>query len=184
METTVTRWYTARGAVKRAVGLAGADLDSLIDAYIKGASQHIENILGRRFIPETGINYFPWPTKASAGGYILYLEDLDLIAVTLLQAKAQDTTPTEIVPADYFLEPVNEGPPYNRIEIDLSSSAVFESGDTPQRSIAATGRWGYCEDTEVAGALAGAVATDAVTLCAAHPDRRARRERHDSGSPR
>ena len=156
MGGTATRWYTTRSAVKAAVGIAGADLDSLIDSYIEGASQHIENILGRRFIPETAIKYFRWPTRASSGGYILYLEDLDLIAVTLLQAKAQDTTPTTIVAADFFTEPVNEGPPYNRIEIDLSSSAAFDSGDTPQRSIAVTGRWGYGEDTKAAGALAEA----------------------------
>ena len=154
MGGTATRWYTTRSAVKAAVGIAGADLDSLIDSYIEGASQHIENILGRRFIPETAIKYFRWPTRASSGGYILYLEDLDLIAVTLLQAKAQDTTPTTIVAADFFTEPVNSGPPYNRIEIDLSSSAAFDSGDTPQRSIAVTGRWGYGEDTKAAGALA------------------------------
>lgn len=156
MGGTATRWYTTIGAVKAAVPIMGADLDSLIGSYIEGASQHIENILHRCFIPETAIKYFRWPTRASSGGYILHLEDLDLIAVTLLQAKAQDTTPTTIVAADFFTEPTNEGPPYSRIEIDLSSSAAFESGDTPQRSIAVTGRWGYGEDTKAAGALAEA----------------------------
>jgi len=153
---TATRWYATRGGVKNAVGIPGPDLDSLIDSYIKAASQDIENLLGRRFIPETATKYFPWPTQASAGGYVLYLEDEDLIALTTLKAKAQDTTPTTIVAADYFLEPVNSGPPYSRIEIDLSSSSAFESGDTSQRSISVLGRWGYCEDTEAAGALAEA----------------------------
>lgn len=153
--SNATRWYTTRELAKDAVGLKGGDLDALMGSYIQAASEGIEAFLGRRFIPETGTKYFRWPPRIG-GGYVLDLGDLDLIACTKLEAKAQDTTPTEIVAADYFEEPVNSGPPYSRIEIDLSSSAAFEPGDTPQRSIAVTGRWGYGEDTLAAGALAEA----------------------------
>jgi len=153
--SNATRWYSTREGVKAAVGIAGADLDSLIDSYIEAASEDIESFLGRRFIPETAIKYLRWPPRIG-GGYVLELTDLDLIAVTLLQAAALDSSPTTIAAADYFLEPVNSGPPYTRIEIDQSSSAAFLSGETAQRSIAITGRWGYCEDTKAAGALAEA----------------------------
>jgi len=153
--SNATRWYCTREAVKAAVGMPGADLDSLLDSYVEAASEDVESFLGRRFIPETAIKYFRWPPLIG-GGYVLQLDDLDLIAVTLLQAAALDTTPTTIVAADFFTEPVNSGPPYTRIEIDQSSSAAFESGDTSQRSIAVTGRWGYGEDTKAAGALAEA----------------------------
>ena len=153
--SNATRWYISREATKAAVGLAGADLDSLIDSYIEAASEDIEAFLGRRFIPETATKLFRWPPRVG-GGYVLQLDDLDLIAVTTLKAAAQDASPITIVAADYFLEPVNSGPPYTRIEIDLSSSAAFEAGDTPQRSIAVTGRWGYAEATKAAGALAEA----------------------------
>ena len=152
MGNTATRAYTTVTAVKADVGLAGPDLDSLILRNIKAATQHIENILGRRFIPETATKLYRWPSQNGRGGYVLKFPDDDLLAVTLLQAKAQDTTPTTIVAADYFKEPAN-GPPYGSIEIDLSSSAAFEPGDTPQRSISVEGRWAYCEDTEAAGAL-------------------------------
>ena len=153
---SATRWYATRESVKAAVGIAGADLDSLIDSYLEAASEQIERELRRRFIPQTAIKYFRWPTKRSLGGYTLYLDDEDLIAATLVQAKAQDASPVTVAAADYFLEPVNSGPPYSRLEIDLSSSAALEAGATPQRSIAITGRWGYREDTEAAGALAEA----------------------------
>jgi len=153
--SNATRWYISREATKAAVGLAGADLDSLIDSYIEAASEDIEAFLGRRFIPETATKLFRWPPRVG-GGYVLQLDDLDLIAVTTLKAAAQDASPITIVAADYFLEPVNSGPPYTRIEIDLSSVAAFESGDTPQRSISVAGRWGYGEDTKAAGALAEA----------------------------
>ena len=155
MANTATRAYTTVAAVKADVGLAGPDLDSLILRNIKAATQHIENILGRRFIPETAAKLYRWPSQNGRGGYVLKFPDDDLLAVTLLQAKAQDTTPTTIVAADYFKEPAND-PPYGSIEIDLSSSAAFEPGDTPQRSISVAGRWAYCEDTEAAGALAEA----------------------------
>jgi len=153
--SNATRWYCTVEGVKAAVSLAGADLDALFASYIEAASEDIEAVLGRRFIPETGIKYFRWPPRVG-GGYILQLDDLDLIAVTLLQAAALDAVPITIADTDYFKEPVNSGPPYTRIEIDQSSSAAFESGDTAQRSIAVTGRWGYGEDTKAAGALAEA----------------------------
>jgi hypothetical protein len=153
--SNATRYYCTREAVKAAVGIAGADLDSLLDSYIEAASEDVESFLGRRFIPETDTKYYPWPPRIG-GGTILQLDDEDLIALTTLKAAAQDSTPTTIVAADYFLEPVNSGPPYSRIEIDLSSSAAFASGDTSQRAISILGRWGYCEDTKAAGALAEA----------------------------
>jgi hypothetical protein len=153
--SNATRYYCTVEAVKTAVGLAGADLDALFASYIEAASEDIEAVLGRRFIPETAVKYFRWPPRVG-GGYILQLDDLDLIAVTLLQAAALDAVPITIADTDYFKEPVNSGPPYTRIEIDQSSSAAFQSGDTAQRSIAVTGRWGYGEDTKAAGALAEA----------------------------
>lgn len=158
--SNATRWYTTRQLVKSLGGLNGTDLDALIESFIEVASEDIEKFLGRRFIPETAVKYFRWPPRIG-GGATLRLEDEDLIAVTLLQTKAQDTTPTTIVAADYFLEPVNSGPPYSRIEIDLSSSAAFEAGDTPQRSIAVTGRWGFGEDTKAAGAVKSGLDADA-----------------------
>lgn len=151
--SNATRWYCTIEAVKNAISIPGTDVDSLLGSYIEAASEDAESLLGRRFIPETATKYFRWPPLIG-GGYVLQLDDLDLLYVTTLKAAAQDTTPTTIVAADYFLEPVNSGPPYSRIEIDLSSSAAFASGDTSQRAISVLGRWGYCEDTKVAGALA------------------------------
>ena len=157
MPSNATRWYASRESVKRAVGIVGSTMDTLVDSYIESASSDIELMLkGRRFIPVTATKLFRWPRAARAGSTILYLDDLDLLAVTTLQAKAQDTTPTTIASADYFLEPQHLGPPYTRIEIDLSSTSAFEAGDTPQRSISVAGRWAYGEDTKAAGALAEA----------------------------
>lgn len=145
------RWYTTPDAIKAAIALTGNLKDSLLGTYIDAASQSIEQTLRRRFIPQTQTRYYRWPQPF--GSSLTLFLDQDLLAVTLLQVKAQDASPVTIASTDYFLEPVND-PPYRRIEIDLSSSAAFESGNTTQRSIAVTGRWGYQEATVAAGTLA------------------------------
>lgn len=161
--SNATRWYATREAVKAAVGISGVALDALVDQYIREASEDVEKFLARRFIPETAEKLFRWPQRIG-NSLVLTFPDEDLIAVTQLQAAAQDSSPTTIDAADYFLEPVNSGPPYDRIEIDLSSSAAFASGDTPQRSISVTGRWAYGEDTLAAGAVVGAVDASQLTF--------------------
>ena len=150
-----TRWYTTREAVKAAADVSGTERDPVIDANIEAGSEDVEEFLGRAFIPETTERLYRWPPRIG-GGTVLRIPREDLIAITRLQTKAQDTSPTTISASDYFVEPVNEGPPFSRIEIDLSSSAAFEGGDTSQRSIGVTGRWGFREDTVAAGALAEA----------------------------
>jgi len=90
---------------------------------------------------------------------VLWL-DQDLISVTTLQSEAQNTTPTTISSSDFFLEPNNQGPPYDRIEIDLSSTAAYQAGDTPQRSISVAGSWGYTSTTRSGGTVASGLDSD------------------------
>jgi hypothetical protein len=98
---------------------------------------------------------------------VLWL-DQDLLSVTTLQTKAQDSSPTTISSSDYFVEPNNLGPPYDRIEIDLSSSAAFEAGDTPQRSISVAGSWGYSNNTRSAGTVGSGLSSSATATSFVH----------------
>jgi hypothetical protein len=82
----------------------------------------------------------------------LYLNQHELISASSLVSGG-----TTISASDYFLEPVNEGPPYTRVELDLSSSASFSAGETHQRSIAITGVFGYTNETESTGTAAEAM---------------------------
>lgn len=150
-----SRWYANLEAFKAETGLSGSALDSVIASKIEAASEDIEREFGRRFIPLTATKYYAYPSK-SASTYCLKLDD-DLIAVTALTKDTDDVT--AIASTDYFLEPVNSGPPYDRIEIDLASSAYFSAEDTHQRALRVTGRWGFSEDTKPAGALAEALDT-------------------------
>jgi hypothetical protein len=150
--------YVGRGAFKRAVGIKGSLNDDAIDLLIQGITADIEQDSRRIFIPKTQTRLYRWPSLQGGRAATLWL-DFDLISVTTLQGKAQDSSPTTIT--NYFLEPANYGPPYDRVEIDLSSSDAFESGNTPQRSISIAGSWGYKATTRTAGAVASGLASDA-----------------------
>ena len=156
----MANWLISREQVKRAGGLSGSSLNARIDNIIEGVSTSLENELHRKFLSRIETRLYPWPPKDTGPRWELKLDQW-LISVTTLQTMAQNTTPTTIVAADYFLEPVNLGPPYTRIEIDLSSTAAFESGDTPQRSISVLGSWGYNNATKSAGTVASGLASDA-----------------------
>lgn len=154
------RWYATRGAVIDAGRQYGEELTATaVDRAIRSASAQIERILRRTFIPITDEKLYRWPRRLNHRALELEL-NFDVLAVTQLQTQAQDSSPTTISSDDYFLEPQQWGPPYRIIEIDLSSTAAFEAGDTPQRSISVTGRWGYSEDTESAGTVSSGLASD------------------------
>jgi len=146
--------YVTRDAVKRTLGWHGTSRDPITDRACAAASREIEQLMGgRRFIPLTAAKSYRWPQQDGKAS-VLYLDD-DLLAATTLTKDDDDAT--AIAAADYFLEPSTLGPPYSRIEIDLSSSAFFSWKGTPQRAVRVTGRWGYSEETEAAGILAEAL---------------------------
>jgi Holliday junction resolvasome RuvABC endonuclease subunit len=151
-------WYTTRDSLKRAVRSNGNENDEALDRLIEAASRDVDNATHRWFIPKTQTRLFRWPGRYGLGD-LLWL-DADLISVTTLQTKAQDSSPTTIASSDYFLEPANTAPPYSRIEIDISSNAAFESGDTSQRSISVAGSWGFSNDTVSVGTVSSGLASD------------------------
>ncbi len=163
----MSNWYLTRGAVKRAGTLKGSTEHAKIDRLIEAQSRRIETAMRRFFIPKTETRLYRWPRPYRATPTVLWL-DQDLLSVTTLQTKAQDSSPTTISSSDFFLEPNNLGPPYDRIEIDLSSSAAFEAGDTPQRSISVLGSWGYSNLTRSAGTVGSGLSSSATATSFVH----------------
>ncbi len=149
----MVNFLVSREAVKRAAKIDGADHDTRVDRIIQGASEDIEKASRIYFIPRTETRLFRWPNDHGRGT-VLWMNTA-LISVATLQTKAQDSSPTTISADDFFLEPQEFGTPYNRIEIDLSSNAAFEPGNTPQRSISVAGEWGYDTNTKAAGTVDG-----------------------------
>jgi hypothetical protein len=142
-------FYATRESVKNALdiketALSNTEVDSAIDA----ASRTVEGMLHRKFYPWTGTRYFNWPNFQYARSHVLYLEQDELISVNSLTSGGE-----AIASTDYFLEPVNDGPPYTRIELDLDASAAFGQGTTAQRDVAITGVFGHSTTDLVSGTL-------------------------------
>lgn len=147
-------WYTTREQVKAALDTAEtARNDAQVDRAIGSGARSIEGLLHRKFYPQTATRYFPWPNHQYARPWRLWLDADEVASVATLVAGG-----VTIPSTDYFLEPVNTGPPYTRIEIDLDSSSAFSSAGTHQRAIAVTGVFIGCPlDEAPAGQLAEAL---------------------------
>jgi hypothetical protein len=151
----MANWYIGREAVKLALGIEGSARNRVIDSHIEAASREVDNLTHRHFIPLTETRNYPWPTKDGRATWWIPLDE-DLLSVDTNGLTKEGDDVTVIATADFFLEPQGLGPPYHRIEIDLSSTSFFSSKDTHQRQIRVTGSWAYGNDTKAAGALAEA----------------------------
>lgn len=132
-------WYATREDIMGALDIKeSARNRRQIDQAIESASRSVEGLCHRRFYPVQATRFFDWPPRAGMTPWILRLNDKELISVSTLASGGRVITSDE-----YNLEPVNSGPPFNRIEIKLSSDASLGGGDTYQRDVQATGLWGY-----------------------------------------
>lgn len=155
-------FYCTRESVQDAFDVReAAHRSAQIDDAIASASDDIDGWLNRHkhgLAPRTATRYFSWPTRDYAPAWRLWLDENELVSVTTLTAGG-----TVITSDNYFLEPVNSGPPYTNIEIDLGSSASFSNSGTAQRAIEIIGTWGINDDQKAAGALESAVTTTTTT---------------------
>lgn len=157
-------WYATREDLRSAMGSAStARSDAQVDRALEDATGDVDKLCHRVFAPVLGTRYFDWPSEQTPRTWRLWLNQNDLIAPTLVLSAG-----VEIPATDYFLEPANSGPPYNRIETRLDRPSAWDSGDTHQRAIAVTGWWGYGDRQVPAGAIVGAI--DAVTTAVAVTD--------------
>jgi len=147
-------WYATREDVKASLDLKEtARANAQVDRAIEAASRTIEGLCHRRFYPQTATRYFDWPDQY-ARPWRLWLDDSELISVTAVSSGGV-TIPT----ANVLLEPNRNGPPYNRLELDLDTNAAFGGSSTPQRAITITGLWGYTNDESPAGTVDEAMTT-------------------------
>ncbi|MDX3515882.1 hypothetical protein PV755_44495 [Streptomyces caniscabiei] len=149
-----TPWYASREEIKAELDVKEtARSNARIDRALADATEAVNGLCHRVFYPVQETRYFDWPNGQYARPWRLWLDANELISVTALTSGG-----TAIAASDYFLEPNTYGPPYNRIEIDLDSSAAFGGGDTHQRDIGITGVWAGCPLVEPsAGATAEAL---------------------------
>lgn len=134
--------YTTRETIKRALDQGEVPKNNRnIDRCIESASRNAEGLVHRILYPRVATKFFDWPNDQDAVAWRLWLDDQDLISATTVSSGG-----TTISSADYNLEPNRTGPPYNRLEIDISSSATLGGGSTHQRDVTITGLWGFNDD--------------------------------------
>lgn len=132
---------------------------SQVDQAIRSASDDVDGWLNRHkhgLAPTDATRYFSWPSRNYSQSWRLWLDENELVSVTSISAGGTPIT-------DYFLEPVNSGPPFTHIEVDLNSSQAFTNSGTSQRAITVVGTWGINNDQKAAGTLTGAVNASVTT---------------------
>ncbi|WML79181.1 hypothetical protein [Streptomyces sp. VNUA74] len=130
-----------------------------VDRAVAAASRAAEGLLHRVFYPRVETKLFNWPNGQYARSWRLWLGQNELISVSSLSSGG-----VGIPEANYFLEPNEFGPPYDRVEIDLDSASAFSSAGTHQRAISITGIWGYADDNTAVGALTEALDASEVSV--------------------
>lgn len=155
--------YATRERVKRALESAKtARTDAQVDSAIHAATDKIYGLCHRHFYPEIKTLTFDWPDRVQrARSWRLWLDANEIVSVTSFVSGG-----VTIAASDYLLYP-NSGPPYNRIEIDLASSAALSAGDTHQQSASITGVYAGAPVVEsAAGALDAAISSTTATSIA------------------
>jgi hypothetical protein len=145
--------YTTREILMRALDQGQVLRNARnIDRCIESASRNAEGLCHKIFYPHIATKKFDWPNNQGALPWRLWLDDSSLISVTTLTSGS-----TAIAGSDIVLEPQRSGPPYSRLEINISSSASFGTGSTHQQDISILGLWGENDDHITLGTLTEAL---------------------------
>jgi len=135
--------YCTRERVARAADItAPAWLDDEIDAAIEQASRSVDRLCRRgddtrpAFAPWTGTIEYDWPAVSNDSTYRFWLGAHSLLSVAAVTSGGDNIT------ADCFGAPPEYGPPYDALDVDQSTSAVFTLADgIGQRSLVINGVW-------------------------------------------
>lgn len=148
-------WYTTRERIYRSLEVTEtARARELVDRKIGAASRSIEGLLRRRFYPETKALSFDWPNNSSAPPWEIQVEgDNEIVAVHSV------TSGGVVVPVNNLLLrrwDEKPEPPYQRVQIDVSTNSVFTGGSTWQEAVVFNVTTGYnpTDTTFVDGLLA------------------------------
>jgi hypothetical protein len=152
--------YATREDVQRALDIKLTARNARqIDRALASSSRSADDLCHRKFYPVVETRYFDWPSSQYRPSWRIWLDDSELVSLTAASAGG-----VALDVADLLLEPARTGPPFNRVEVNIGTSAAWSSGDTHQRAVAFTGVWAGAPLAETTlGALAGAVASTTVT---------------------
>ena len=153
-------WYCTREEVKQALDFKQVAWNNpQVDRAIDDGARAVENLTNRVFYPTLATRYFDFPNWQYTYPWKLYLDANELAgAATAILSGA-----TVIPVADVNFEPIDQGPPYTRLEIQRSKADYLGHSSTPQRDVAVTGPFGYWLKTEPRGSLAAQISSTSAT---------------------
>lgn len=127
-------WYTTRESVYQSLEVTEtARARELVDRKIGAASRSIEGLLRRRFYPETKDLAFDWPNMSYAPPWEIQVEgDNEIIAVHSVTSGGVDIPVNNLLLRRWDEKPE---PPYQRVQINLSTNSVYSGGPTWQESV-------------------------------------------------
>lgn len=157
---------TPTGAYYASVQEMQATLDFNESAYntfqIKSALAQATDLtdayLHRTFFPFIETRKKDWYPEGPATPWRLWLDGSEVISISSFSSGG-----VVIPPANYMLEPNASGPPYDRIEVNIGTNSVLQSGSTWQQAVSITGTWGYTDRVDAAGTLAASIVSASAT---------------------
>src|SRR5260221_6001056 len=154
--------YSTREDVKAALDIKPtARSNAQVDRAVIAGAASVESDRNGRFYPADAPRTFEGPDRYQRTvPWKLYVGKYDLVS-----APAVTSGGVAIPLASVNFEPANDGPPFTRMELDVSKApGAFAGGATWQRDIAITGTWGYSAVTTPAGTLAAAMSDTTGTV--------------------
>ena len=151
-----TPWYAVREDVKDALDvLETKRANREIDRQIAAASRQIDRKMHRIFYPEIATRSFDWPDPQAHWPWRLFFEEGGSRHVELAGPLTSLVSGGVTIPLGNVKYYPPDNPPYDWLELDVSSTSVFNATDTWQQTTVAVGPWGFGMDELAAGTLAG-----------------------------
>jgi len=162
-------WYCTREDLQFSTDTYySSAINTQIDIVIASASRKAESreLCNRVFYPTfNATKYMDWPANPRSKSWRLWAEGFDIISVDTLVVADQTVSS-----ADFFLEPVNAGPPYYAIEMKKDGdTASFSSSATSQRAVEITGTFGYTATTVSIGTITANIDTSETAVSLSTP---------------
>lgn len=154
--------YCTREQVKAALGSVETARDNrLVDRHIRAGADAVERLTLRKFTPTLATRSLDWaPELDTPMSWRLWLDENEMAGPPTAVVSGGQTLDI----ASVFARP-DTGPPFDHLEVDRSSSAVWLSGATAQRSVLVTGPFGSCALDDVAASTLAAGINASVTAC-------------------
>jgi hypothetical protein len=160
--------YCTREQVKRATDIRlSAYANDRVDRAICAAADAVEALCNRQFYTQYTTRYWDWPNFQYSYPWRLWLDRYELAGPpTLVTTGSLLPVPIVIPTSAIICQPINEGPPFTRIELRRDLNYAFGYNTTPQLDIAITGPFGYWMNTRAAGTAAASIGTSDSTVLA------------------